>query len=254
MLRRSLLLFCVPLLACSQDRPVEYTYRVIAEYPHDANAFTQGLVFQDGILFEGTGLAGQSSLRKVRLQTGEVLQKVDLPSEFFGEGIAVLKDEVVQVTWQSQLGFVYRRDDLRLLRRFRYPGEGWGLTTDGHDLFLSDGTADIRVWDGTTFAEKRRIAVRDGSAPVDLLNELEFVDGEILANVWQTERIARISPTTGKVTGWIDLQGLTPAGVAVESGAVLNGIAYDAAAKRLYVTGKLWPKIFEIELVRKPAR
>jgi glutaminyl-peptide cyclotransferase len=254
MLHRSFLLLCLPVMAFSQDRPVEYTYRVVREYPHDASAFTQGLAFQDGILYEGTGLQGQSSLRKVRLETGEVIQKVDLPREFFGEGIAVLKDEIVQVTWQSQVGFVYHRDNLNLLRRFKYPGEGWGLATDGQDLFLSDGTSDIRVLDGATLTEKRRITVRDGNAPVILLNELEIVDGEIFANVWQTERIARISPTTGKVTGWIDLAGLTPAGVQLELGAVLNGIAYDAAGKRLFVTGKLWPKIFEIELIPKRTR
>ncbi len=241
-------------MALSQNRPVEYTYRVVREYPHDASAFTQGLAFQERILYEGTGLQGQSSLRKVRLETGEVIQKVNLPGEFFGEGIAVLKDEIVQVTWQSQVGFVYRRDDLSLLRRFKYPGEGWGLATDGQDLFLSDGTSDIRVLDGATLTEKRRITVRDGNAPVILLNELEIVDGEIFANVWQTERIARISPTTGKVTGWIDLAGLTPAGVQLELGAVLYGIAYDAAGKRLIVTGKLWPKIFEIELIPKRTR
>jgi glutaminyl-peptide cyclotransferase len=240
-------------------RPPEYTYKIVRSFPHDSNAFTQGLVYRDGFLYEGTGLKGQSSLRKVRLETGEVVQQIDLAPEFFGEGIALVKNEVVQLTWQSQTGFVYNLSDFHLLRRFSYPGEGWGLTTNGNDsgnnsnneLFMSDGTSEIRVLDGDTLAEKRRFTVRDGNTPIDQLNELEFVDGEIFANVWQTNRIARISPRNGAVVGWIDLSGLLSPIYRLQPGAVLNGIAYDPDRKRLFVTGKLWPSIFEIKLVLK---
>ncbi|MGA9981801.1 MAG: glutaminyl-peptide cyclotransferase [Candidatus Sulfotelmatobacter sp.] len=235
-------------------RPPEYTFKLVQVFPHDPAAFTQGLAYRDGFLYEGTGLNGRSSLRKVRLETGELVQRVDLSSEFFGEGIALLRNEVVQLTWQSQTGFVYNLSDFRLLRRFTYSGEGWGLATNGRDFFMSDGTAEIRVLDGDTLAEKRRIKVHDGDKPIDQLNELEFVEGEIFANVWQTNRIARISPQSGKVIGWIDLTGLLPPVYHLESGAVLNGIAYDADRKRLFVTGKLWPSIFQIQLVLKPAK
>jgi glutamine cyclotransferase len=228
-----------------------YTFEIVHTFPHDPAAFTQGLVYRDGFLYEGTGLRGQSSLRKVRLETGEVLQRIDLAPELFGEGIALLKNEVVQLTWQSQIGFVYSLSDFRLLRRFSYPGEGWGLTTNGKgsEFFMSDGTSEIRVLDAGTLAEKRRFTVRDGNTPIDQLNELEFVEGEIFANVWQTNRIARISPQSGRVMGWIDLKGLLSPIYRLEPGAVLNGIAYDADRKRLFVTGKLWPSIFEIRLI-----
>ncbi len=234
-----------------EARPPEYTYRIIRTFPHDPAAFTQGLAYHDGFLYEGTGLKGRSSLRKVQLETGQVVQKVDLPPEFFGEGITLYKNEIVQLTWQSQTGFVYDLSDFRLLRRFSYPGEGWGLTKSANELFMSDGTSEIRILDGDTLTEKKRIKVRDGSALVDQLNELEYVNGEIFANIWQTDRIARISPRTGKVLGWIDLSGLLSPVYRLESGAVLNGIAYDPVKKRLFVTGKLWPSIFEIELISK---
>ena len=233
-------------------RPPEYTFKIVHTFPHDPGAFTQGLAYRDGFLYEGTGLNGRSSLRKVRLETGEVVQRVNLAPEFFGEGITLLKNEIVQITWQSQTGFIYNASDFHLLRRFSYPGEGWGLTSNGREIFLSDGTPEIRVLDANTLAEKRRFTVRDGATPVDQLNELEFVEGEIFANVWQTDRIARISPRSGKVVGWIDLQGLLRPTHRLETGAVLNGIAYDAKQKRLFVAGKLWPSIFEIRLVPKP--
>ena len=234
------------------SKPPVYTFKIVRTFPHDSNAFTQGLAYRDGFLYEGTGLQGRSSLRKVRLETGEVVQRVDLAPEFFGEGIALLKNEVVQVTWQSQTGFVYRLSDFQLLRRFSFRGEGWGLATDGHEIFMSDGTPEIRVLDSGTLAEKRRITVHDGNTRVKELNELEFVEGEIFANVWQTDRIARISPQNGEVIGWIDLKGLLSPVYRLEPGAVLNGIAYDSERKRLFVTGKLWPDIFEIQLVPKP--
>ena len=236
------------------QRPREYTFKVVNAFPHDTAAFTQGLVYRDGFLYEGTGLNGRSQLRKVRLETGEVVQHADLSGEFFGEGIAIFGSKVIQLTWQSHVGFVYNRSDFKLLRQFSYPGEGWGLTSNGNKLFMSDGTAEIRVLDATTFKEKRRFTVRDGATPIDQLNELEFVEGELFANVWQTDRIARISPQSGKVLGWIDLTGLLSPVFRRREDAVLNGIAYDAARKRLFVTGKLWPKIFEIELVSKASR
>jgi glutamine cyclotransferase len=235
-----------------RGRPPEYTFKIVHAFPHDSAAFTQGLAYRDGFLYEGTGLNGRSSLRKVRLETGDVVRQVDVAAELFGEGITLLKDEVIQITWKSQTGFVYNVNDFRLLRQFSYAGEGWGLTTNGREIFLSDGTPVIRVLDARTFAEKRRFAVHDGLIPIDQLNELEFVDGEIFANVWQTDRIARISPQDGRVVGWIDLKFLISPTYHLEPGAVLNGIAYDPDRKRLFVTGKLWPSVFEIRLVPKP--
>jgi glutaminyl-peptide cyclotransferase len=238
-------------------RPREYTFEIVRVYPHDPAAYTQGLSYDNGFLYEGTGLHGRSSLRKVRLETGEVVQRIDLGQEFFGEGITLVKNEakneVIQLTWQSGTGFVYDRKDFHLLRRFSYPGEGWGLTTNGREIFMSDGTPEIRVLDTSTLKEKRRFTVHDGATPIGRLNELEFVEGEIFANVWQTDRIARISPQSGRVVGWIDLSGILSAVYRRERDAVLNGIAYDAKRKRLFVTGKLWPSIFEIKLVPKQA-
>lgn len=228
-----------------------YTYRVINTYPHDPDAYTQGLVFENGTLYEGTGLIGRSTLRRVDLKTGNVLQSRDLPSNVFGEGIAILNSRIFQLTWQSQIGYVYDRDSFELLGEFGYQTEGWGITHDGTHLIMSDGTATLRFWDPNTFAELGRIEVRDENGPVNRLNELEYIDGMIYANVWMTDRIAQIDPQTGRVLGWIDLTGLlSPEDRPIEGGGVLNGIAYDAASKRLFVTGKLWPKLFEIELVQ----
>ncbi len=232
-------------------RPPEYTFKVVHVFPHDPTAYTQGLVYRDGFLYEGTGLNGRSSLRKVDLTTGKVLQRVDLEPQYFGEGITIFKNQIVQLTWKSENGFIYSLSDFHLLRQFPYSGEGWGITTNGTDLFMSDGTTEIRVLDGNTLREKRRIRVHDGDTEITQLNELEFVRGEIFANVWQTNRIARISPQTGKVVGWIDLSGLLSVVYRKEQDAVLNGIAYDPKGDRLFVTGKLWPSIFEIKLVPK---
>ncbi len=229
----------------------EFTFRVVRQFPHDPQAFTQGLAYRNGYFYEGTGLNGRSSLRQVKVETGEIVREVDLAPQFFGEGVTLLKDEVVQLTWRSQTGFIYNLSDFRLLRRFSYPGEGWGITSDGREVFMSDGTPEIRVLDANTLTEKRRLKVHDGARPVAQLNELEFVEGEIFANVWQTDRIARISPRTGEVLGWIDLTGLLSPLYHVSSDAVLNGIAYDAQNKRLFVTGKLWPTIFQIQLIPK---
>jgi glutaminyl-peptide cyclotransferase len=229
----------------------QYTYRVVKTYPHDRLAFTQGLEYRDGFLYEGTGKPGRSSVRKVDLATGRVIQKYDLPQPFFGEGITVVNQQLFELTWMSQTGFVYDKSNFRVLRSFNYPGEGWGLTNDGKQMYMSDGSADIRVWDASTLKELRRITVKDGTKPVTQINELEWVRGEIYANVWQTDRIARISPADGRVLGWIDLGGILPKSERPDPDAVLNGIAYDAAGDRLFVTGKLWPKIFEIKLVPK---
>ncbi|MGA2345088.1 MAG: glutaminyl-peptide cyclotransferase [Candidatus Sulfotelmatobacter sp.] len=235
----------------SPHRPQEYTFAIVAVYPHDTSAFTQGLAYRDGFLYEGTGREGQSSLRKVRLETGEIVQQVNLEPDLFGEGITLLNDKVIQLTWKSGIGFVYDLNSFRLLRRFSYSGEGWGLATNGRELFLSDGTSEIRVLDGETFQEKRRIKVHEGSTAVDQLNELEFVEGQVFANLWHSNRVARISPQTGDVVGWIDLTGLLSPMYRLEPEAVLNGIAYDPIRKRLFVTGKLWPRIFEIKLSPK---
>jgi len=194
---------------------------------------------------------GRSSVRKIDLDSGRIIQRYDLPQPFFGEGITVLNQQILELTWQSQTGFVYDKSSFQVLRSFDYPGEGWGLTNDGKQIYMSDGSANIRVWDSATLKEIRRITVKDGATPVTQLNELEWVRGEIYANVWQTDRIARISPVDGRVLGWIDLSGILPKSERPDPDAVLNGIAYDAAGDRLFVTGKLWPKIFEIKLVPK---
>jgi len=237
-----------------KDGPTEYTFEVVRQFPHDPRAFTQGFTYNDGFFYEGTGRTGQSSLRQVNPENGHMVRKVDLAPELFGEGITVLGNEVFQLTWLSHLGFVYDLRDFHLLRTFQYAGEGWGLTTDGHDLFMTDGSAEIRVLDASTFSEKRRIKVRESGKPVDQLNELEFIEGEIYANIWHSDRIARISPETGKVVGWIDLTGLLGPFYQRQAEEVLNGIAYDPTGKRLFVTGKLWPKIFEIRVSPKHSR
>jgi len=227
-----------------------FGYTVVRTYPHDRDAFTQGLQFVDGALYEGTGLNGRSSIRKVNLETGAVLQKRDVSDAYFGEGITVWRNELVQLTWQSGVAFVYDRHTFSPLRTFRYRGEGWGLTHDGTSLIMSDGSEMLRVLDPATFDVRRRVRVTASGSPVRELNELEYVKGEIFANIWQTDRLARIDPRTGNVTGWIDLGGLlTPRERA--STDVLNGIAYDAARDRLFVTGKLWPKVFEVRLVAR---
>jgi glutamine cyclotransferase len=229
-----------------------YGYQVVRSYPHDPQAFTQGLVYHDGYLYEGTGLNGRSSIRKVRLETGEVLQIQPLEPQYFGEGIAIWKDAIVQLTWQSEIGFVYDRVTFQRKATFAYRGEGWGLAQDGKRLLMSDGQPDgrLRFIDPVTMKETGSVTVRDEGRPVVGLNELEVVKGEIYANVWESERIARISPATGRVTGWIDLRGLLSpreaAGVDV-----MNGIAYDAAGDRLFVTGKLWPRLFEIKVIAR---
>jgi len=231
-----------------------FGYQIVNVYPHDRDAFTQGLQYVDGFLFEGTGLNGRSSIRKVKLETGEVLQKRDVPPEFFGEGITVFKNDLIELTWQSHVALVYDRSTFAPKKQFSYPGEGWGLTSDGTNLIMSDGTHELRVLDPMTFAEKRRIRVTADGAPLRQLNEIEFMKGEVLANVWLTDYVARIAPDTGKVTGVIDLRGLLSASERARvdaEGGTLNGVAYDAPHDRLFVTGKLWPKLFEIRLIKR---
>lgn len=235
----------------SEDVPV-YGYTVLKTFPHDPGAFTQGLVYyKDNILYEGTGMWGESSLRKVDLLTGKVLQIHRLPEEIFGEGITLWKDTIVQLTWQHRKGFVYDRETFTLLREFSYPTEGWGITHDGTHLIMSDGSATLFVWDPETFQEIKRIEVRDERGPVVRLNELEYIHGLIYANVWQTDRIAIIQPESGRVVGWIDLSGLLSPQDRSAKVDVLNGIAYDAQGDRLFVTGKYWPKLFQIQLIKK---
>jgi glutamine cyclotransferase len=228
-----------------------YGYEVVHSYPHDPAAFTQGLAFADGVLYEGTGLYGESTLRQVDLETGSVLQSRSLPPQYFGEGIAVYGDRIVQLTWRSRVGFVYDRRSFGPIHQFAYRTEGWGLTHDGRRLILSDGTATLYVLDPQTYEVSSSLQVRDRQSPVSMLNELEYVEGEIYANVWQTDRIARISPATGRVLGWIDLTGLLKAEDLQRPADVLNGIAYDSVGRRLFVTGKWWPRLFEIRLVRR---
>jgi glutaminyl-peptide cyclotransferase len=232
-------------MAACAEVPVS-TVRVVNTFPHDPDAFTQGLVVLNGELYEGTGRNGASSLRRVALDTGEVLQRRNLGPLYFGEGITIMNERVYQLTWQSQLGFVYDRASFDLQKTFFLPGEGWGITHDGTHLIVSDGTAELRFLDPETQAEVKRVAVTEDGRPLDRLNELEYIDGEVWANVWYTDFIVRIDPATGAVVGKINLGGLhTQRG----SDDVANGIAWDAATERLFVTGKLWSSLYEVEVV-----
>jgi glutamine cyclotransferase len=232
------------------DGVVKYTYTVVHSYPHDPNAFTQGLLFDDGKLLESTGLTNQSTLREDELDTGKVLRKVPVPGTF-AEGLALLDGKLYQLTWKGGIGYIYDEKSFNKIGDFPYTGEGWGLTTDGHWLILSDGTSQIRFLDPATFKVDHTINVTLRGAPQESLNELEYVKGEIFANIWQTDYIARIDPKTGKITGMIDFGWLLPLADKTQPTDVLNGIAYDPATDRLFVTGKLWPKIFEVKLKPK---
>jgi glutamine cyclotransferase len=220
----------------------------VRQYPHDAGAYTQGLLFRDGDLYESTGQLGRSSVRRVNLQTGEVQARTDLPGDRFGEGLALIGDRLIQLSWTSGVGYIYDRATLALQDSFTYTGQGWGLTYDGESLILSDGTSRIRFLDPLTFAVRRTLDVQDGGAPLMEINELEWVDGQILANVYRTDYIVRIDPATGNVLSWIDLGDVYPSSQRPGSADVLNGIAWDEAGRRLFVTGKLWPVLFEVEI------
>jgi glutaminyl-peptide cyclotransferase len=226
-----------------------WRYDVVRTYPHDSEAFTQGLLFRDGFLYESTGRNGRSSLRRVALETGTVVQRIAVDRRYFAEGLAAWGPTLLQLTWETGVGFVYDRASFRLLRTFTYSGEGWGLTDDGKQLVMSDGTPTLRFLDPGSLAVTRRVTVREGSTPVDDLNELEMVQGLIYANVWLTDRIAVIAPDDGHVVAWLDLSKLVPKVASAD--AVLNGIAYDSTGDRLFVTGKLWPQLFEIKVHRK---
>jgi len=248
------LLAVVP-LACVEmpgDDPGDipaYTYRVVYSFPHDPEAFTQGLAFEDGFFYEGTGLRGKSSLRQVVLETGAVTRMVTLEDDYFGEGIAIVGDRIIQLTWRSQAGFVYDKHTFERIGQFTYPTEGWGLTYDGNRLIMSDGSSYLYFLDPNTFDRTGQVQVTDPDGPVTRLNELEYIDGEIYANIWKTDRIARIDPDTGDVLAWVELEGLPAPEDRTGGEDVLNGIACDPAGNRLFVTGKLWPRVYEIELV-----
>lgn len=226
-----------------------YTYRVVNSYPHDREAFTQGLVFEDGVLYESTGLTGHSSLRRVNLETGDVMDIRELPEQLFGEGITIYQNKIVQLTWRANIGYVYDRDSFHLLQTFDYPTEGWGITHDGERLIMSDGTSTLHLLDPETYEEIGQIDTLDRGSPVVRLNELEYIRGYIYSNIWQTDNIVIIDPSTGEVVGWIDLHGLLSEEDRQQKVDVLNGIAYDPENDRLFVTGKLWPRLFEIDLI-----
>lgn len=232
-----------------ENKAPVWGYKVIHSFPHDPKAFTQGLVYDRGFLYEGTGLSGKSTLRKVELKTGKVLQLIETPDRLFGEGVTLWEDTIIQLTWKSKIGLVYDRQTFQVLKKFFYPTEGWGITQDGNHLIMSDGSSFLYFLDPYTFKVVRRIQVRDEGIPIAFLNELEYIKDEIYANVYLTDRIVRISPESGLVTGWIDLQGLLPAKDRRQGVDVLNGIAYDPRGDRIFVTGKFWPKLFEILLV-----
>lgn len=267
MIRNLLFIFSIALLfivvsGCSKDptgpnnlvldsETIEFTHRKINSFPHDANAFTQGFVFHQDHFYEGTGLYGKSSLRKVEVETGKVLQQFDLSSRYFGEGITIFEDKIYQLTWLDKMGFIYKLNDFESLDQFSYNHEGWGITHNGNLLIVSDGTATLRFLDPQSMALVRTIEVSSGDSPLKNLNELEYIEGMIYANIWLTDWIAIIDPESGKVTGRIDLSGILDPEDRTASTDVLNGIAYDAEKKRLFVTGKRWPKVFEIELVAR---
>jgi glutaminyl-peptide cyclotransferase len=229
-------------------------FRIIHSYPHDRHAFTQGLIYLDGHLYESTGIKGQSTLREEEIETGRIIRMQLVSDQYFAEGLTDWKDTLIQLTWQSHVALVYDRATFHLVRTFHYDGEGWGLTHDAKSLILSDGTATLRFFDPDTFKERGQVTVKDHGKAITYLNELEFIHGEIYANVWYSNRIARISPATGRVLGWIDLKGLIPRDQLSSDQAVLKGIAYDPGHDRLFVTGKLWPRIFEIAVLPDHAR
>ena len=248
-MRRTLLALACALLLAAPAR-ADTPWALVKTYPHDPTAFTEGLFYLDGALYESTGLEGRSDIRKVALKSGRVLERRRLDSRYFGEGIVNWKDRIVSLTWRHRQGFVWSLTDLRLLSDFRYEGEGWALTQDGRHIIMSDGTAQLRFLDPDTLAEQRRITVTWNGRPVDRLNELEYVRGEVWANIWYDTKIARIDPATGTVIDWIDVAPLRKAAGVTDSEAVANGIAYDAARDRLFITGKFWPKLFEIRVKR----
>jgi glutamine cyclotransferase len=235
----------------SNIKPKEYGFRIKNTYKHDVLAYTQGLFWHDGFLYEATGLESESTVRKVKLETGDVIQSFAIPSDVFGEGITLSDNKIIQISWQNGKGFVYDAVTFKQIDEFSYSGEGWGITTDGEKLFMSNGTSQIHILEKQSYSIIDELEVYDDKGPVKYLNELEYINGEIFANIYRYEKIARIDPQTGKVLAYIDLSHILPMTDYTQQTDVLNGIAYDAEKKRLFVTGKLWPKLFEIELVAK---
>ena len=234
--------------ALSEAAARQASYEVVNSYPHDPTSFTQGLVWKDGGFYESTGLYGQSRVRRLEFPSGKVIKELKLAPELFGEGLALVDGRLIQLTWKSRRGFVYDRDSFSVIQEFRYDTEGWGLTYDGNNLILSDGSSDLFYLDPQTYRPARRLAVTMNGRALTELNELEFIEGEIWANVWQTDLIVRIEPASGRVTSFLNLKGILAPSDRTSSDAVLNGIAYDAEKKRIFVTGKLWPRIFEIKV------
>lgn len=248
----TLLIFQLQIACSAQRKPVEYfTYEIVNQFPHDQNAFTQGLVYHDGFLYEGTGQYGESNIRKVELETGAVLEQQDLPSKYFGEGITILNEKIYQLTWLSNTGFVYDLNTFNETDSFSYPTEGWGLTDDGQSLIISDGSENLYYLNPENFSREGQLRVTLEGSPVNRINELEYIDGSIYANIYMTDYIYRISPASGRVNAVIDLRGLLDDRIMLQNrwDAVLNGIAHDTEKNRLFVTGKLWPYLFEIRLV-----
>jgi glutamine cyclotransferase len=242
------MLACAPATVAQRKPATVQSYKVVATFPHDTTSFTQGLVFAaDGQLYESTGLEGESTLRRVDITTGQTLQRIDVPGQYFAEGLALVGDELLQLTWKHQLGFVYDRQTFKQKRTFPYKGEGWGIAYDGtSQLVMSDGSDTLTFLDPKTFAASKTLRVQDAGKPIKNLNELEWIEGEIWANVWMTDRIARISPNTGEVNAWIDLATLFPRSQRMPPADELNGIAYDRATRRIYITGKKWPLLYQI--------
>ena len=229
----------------SANSPTLYTYTIIKTFSHDKSAFTEGLMFSNGSLYESTGRLGDSSVRRVDLESGKVLQEYLLPGQDFGEGLSVVNDSLVQLTWLSKVGFVYDKDTLGLLGNFSYSTEGWGLTYNGNELVMSDGTSKLTFLDPNTFQKVDEVSVHDGNRSISNINELEYIKGDIYANIWMTQKIAIINPQTGAVKGWINLTGIYQTNVTDD---VLNGIAYDSDNGRLFVTGKDWPNLYQIQI------
>lgn len=243
-------LAALAMFAIAAPAHADTPWTLVKSHPHDPAAFTEGLFYLDGALYESTGLEGQSDIRKVALKTGKVEQRRVLDRRYFGEGIVNWKDRIISLTWRHRQGFVWSLRDFKPLSDFRYAGEGWALTQDGRQIIMSDGTAQLRFLNPETLAETRRVTVTWNGRPVERLNELEYVKGEVWANIWYDTNIARIDPTTGAVIDWIDIAPLRKAAGVTDTEAVANGIAYDAAKDRLFVTGKYWPKLFEIKVGR----
>jgi glutamine cyclotransferase len=234
--------------ASAKSTLIHYTYTIVNTYPHDTSAYTEGLFYSDGFLYESTGIYGNSSLRREDLTTGNVVQEYILPAQYFGEGIAIVNNTIIQLTWQSNIGFIYNKTTFALLGNFTYPTQGWGLTYDGKNLIMSDGTDHLYFLNPATFQQTGQIQVHDGNTPVVNINSLDYINGEVYANIWLTNTIAIINPDTGQVKAWINLTGL-PDENNSNPNAVLNGIAYDQQNNRLFVTGKDWPNLYQIKLI-----